>query len=53
MREDKVGRVVGFASTVPFDETDLNSPINRRISIIVMNKQTDEAIHEQPAGIKR
>jgi chemotaxis protein MotB len=49
MQEEKVGRVVGFAETVPFDKTDPNSPINRRISIIVMNKKTDEAIHEETA----
>lgn len=48
MQADKIGRVVGFASTVPFDRNDPMNPINRRISIIVMNKQTDEAIHEEP-----
>ncbi|AFL72420.1 flagellar motor protein MotB [Thiocystis violascens] len=47
MREDKIGRVVGFADTVPFDKADINNPINRRISIIVMNQKTDAAIHEE------
>ena len=37
-------RVVGFASTVLFDKTQPQSPINRRISIVVMNKKTEEAI---------
>ncbi|EXJ16861.1 flagellar motor protein MotB [Imhoffiella purpurea] len=50
MHEDKVGRVVGFASTVPFDKNDPNNPINRRISIIVMNRKADEAIHEEPSA---
>ena len=50
MQPDKIGRMVGFASTVPFDRKDPMNPINRRISIIVMNKQTDEAIHEEPTA---
>jgi len=40
----KVMRVVGFASTVLFDKANPNHPINRRISIVVMNKRTEEAI---------
>jgi chemotaxis protein MotB len=42
--EQKVMRVVGFASTVLFDRTQPQNPINRRISIVVMNKRTEEAI---------
>ncbi len=52
MREDKVGRVVGLSSTVPFDKTDPDNPINRRISIIVMNKKTDEAVQEETATVE-
>jgi chemotaxis protein MotB len=52
MQEDKIGRVVGLASTVPFDKSDPDSPINRRISIIVMNKQTDRAVHEETTTVK-
>ena len=44
MDDTKVMRVVGLASTVLFDKQDPFNPINRRISIIVMNKQTEEAI---------
>ena len=40
----KVMRVVGLASTVLYDKDDPQNPINRRISIIVMNKRTEEAI---------
>jgi chemotaxis protein MotB len=48
--EDKVGRVVGLASSVLLDPQIPDSPINRRISIIVMNRRTDEAIrHENGA----
>jgi chemotaxis protein MotB len=42
--DSKVMRVTGFASTVLFDKTQPQSPINRRISIIVLNKRTEEAI---------
>ncbi len=44
MDPKKVGRIVGFASTVLFDKEDPYNPINRRISIIVMNKETEEAM---------
>ncbi|HHQ42698.1 MAG TPA: motility protein MotB [Chromatiales bacterium] len=44
MDPKKVGRIVGFASTVLFDKKDPYNPINRRISIIVMNKETEEAM---------
>lgn len=44
MEEAKILRVVGLASAVPFDKDDLQNPINRRISIIVLNKRTEEAL---------
>jgi chemotaxis protein MotB len=40
----KMMRVVGLASTVLFDKNDPFSPTNRRISIVVLNKATEEAI---------
>ncbi|MBL8271945.1 flagellar motor protein MotB [Steroidobacter sp.] len=44
---EKVGRVVGLASSVLLDSAVPDSPVNRRISIIVMNRRTEEAImHE-------
>jgi chemotaxis protein MotB len=42
--DGKMMRVVGFASTVLFDKAQPQSPINRRISIVVLNKRTEEAI---------
>lgn len=43
--EKKVLRVIGLASSIPYNaETDPTSPINRRISIIVMNKKTEQQI---------
>ncbi|MCX7161784.1 MAG: flagellar motor protein MotB [Betaproteobacteria bacterium] len=44
MDDAKIMRVVGLASTVLYDKQDPYSPNNRRISIIVMNKRTEEAI---------
>jgi chemotaxis protein MotB len=40
----KILRVVGFASTVLYDKAQPQNPINRRISIVVLNKRTEEAI---------
>ncbi|HZX26533.1 MAG TPA: flagellar motor protein MotB [Telluria sp.] len=44
MPETKIMRVVGLASAAPLDRKDPFDPINRRISIIVMNKKTEEAV---------
>ncbi|HEY8102365.1 MAG TPA: flagellar motor protein MotB [Burkholderiaceae bacterium] len=43
MDENKIMRVVGLSSVVPFDKQDPFSASNRRISIIVMNKKTEES----------
>jgi chemotaxis protein MotB len=43
MNDDKIVRVVGLSSAVLFDKKDPLDPINRRISIIVMNKKAEEA----------
>jgi chemotaxis protein MotB len=46
LNADKVARVVGLSSVVLFDARNPRSPINRRISIIVMTKQAEEsALH--------
>ncbi len=37
-------RVVGMSSTVLFDKQDPYNSINRRISIVIMNKRTEEAL---------
>lgn len=42
MDDHKVLRVVGMSSTVLFDKNDPLNPVNRRISIVVLNKQTEE-----------
>lgn len=42
MNEDKLMRVVGLASASLFDKENPFNPINRRISLIIMNKQAEE-----------
>ena len=44
MDEAKVLRVVGLASTVLFDKNDPLNPVNRSISIVVLNQKTEQAI---------
>jgi chemotaxis protein MotB len=44
MQEAKIMRVVGLGSAVHLDRKDPFNPINRRISIIVMNKKTEEGL---------
>ncbi|MFN3397150.1 MAG: flagellar motor protein MotB [Sulfurimicrobium sp.] len=44
MGDGKVLRVVGLASAVPFDPANLLNPINRRISILIMNREAEEAV---------
>jgi chemotaxis protein MotB len=44
MAEGKILRVVGLASAAHLDRADPFNPINRRISIIVMNKRTEENV---------
>ncbi|MCC4594128.1 flagellar motor protein MotB [Xanthomonas campestris pv. phormiicola] len=43
MSEDKVSRVVGLSSSVLFDKQNPDNPINRRISIVVMTKDAEDA----------
>ena len=43
MDEAKVVRVVGLSSAVLFDKENPFNPVNRRISIIVMNKKAEES----------
>ena len=47
LEEGKIIRVVGLGSAVPFDRDNPNSAVNRRISIIVLNKKAEEAISKE------
>jgi len=44
MDESKILRVVGLSSAVLFDRDNPLNPVNRRISIIVMNKKAEEVV---------
>jgi chemotaxis protein MotB len=44
MDETKLLQVIGLSSAVLYDKTDPLNPINRRISIIVMNKKAQERL---------
>jgi chemotaxis protein MotB len=48
--EQKIIRVVGLSSSALFDKSNPHNPMNRRISIIVMNKQTEEALSKDGAN---
>ena len=52
LSDDKILRVVGLASAAHLDKLDPFNPINRRISIIVMNKKTEEAVMRDSASIE-
>ncbi|MBC7404956.1 MAG: flagellar motor protein MotB [Cytophaga sp.] len=52
MDETKVLRVVGLSSSVLFDKNDSFNPINRRISIIVMNKKAEQTASQDGGTIE-
>ncbi len=52
MAEGKILRVVGLASAANLDRKDPFNPVNRRISIIVMNKRTEENVLRDGASIE-
>jgi chemotaxis protein MotB len=51
MDERKIVRVLGLASSTLFDANDPFNPSNRRISIVVMNKKTEEALLRDGASV--
>ncbi|MGH8167953.1 MAG: flagellar motor protein MotB, partial [Woeseiaceae bacterium] len=44
MDEAKMLRVVGLSSSLPLDSSDPLNPINRRITLVVLNEATEQAI---------
>jgi chemotaxis protein MotB len=42
----QVLRVQGLSASVPFDRDDPLNPVNRRISIIVMNRDAEDRFHQ-------
>ncbi len=49
MDESKILQVLGLSSAIPLDKKDPLNPINRRISIIVMNKSAEERVEKNGA----
>jgi len=43
--QDRVLRVQGLAASSPFDRNDPFAPVNRRISVIVMNRDAEERFY--------
>ncbi|MBI3229692.1 MAG: flagellar motor protein MotB [Burkholderiales bacterium] len=52
MKAEKVLRVVGLADAAHFDKSDPFNAANRRISIVVMNKRTEEYITKDGATME-
>jgi chemotaxis protein MotB len=52
MAEEKIVRVVGLSSAVLFNKEDPLNPVNRRISLIVMNKKAEEAAQHDGGVVK-
>jgi chemotaxis protein MotB len=52
LAEDRVLRVQGLASSQPFDEKDPLAPTNRRISIIVMNRDAEDRVFKPQVAAK-
>ncbi len=50
MDEDKILRVVGLGSSMPLDPEEPQSPINRRISVVVLNDKTERQIRGVSEG---
>ena len=49
LEDTRMLRVVGLSSAVLYDAANPLNPINRRISIVVMNKQAEEAVSKSGA----
>jgi chemotaxis protein MotB len=48
MKDSKVLRVVGLSSSLPLDTENPLNPMNRRISLVVLNEKTERAIRGLP-----
>jgi chemotaxis protein MotB len=47
LAEEKILRVTGLSDSIPYNPGDPDDPMNRRISIIVMNKKTEQHILQE------
>jgi len=51
VKQEKIARVEGFASSILFDKENSHNPINRRIAIIVLKQSAAEDIENQVLGL--
>jgi len=51
LAEEKILRIAGLSDSIPYNPADPDDPMNRRISIIVMNKKTEQHVFQE-AGTK-
>ena len=51
MEEKRMVRVIGMASAVPLDKSDPHNALNRRISLIVMNRDATEKLEKASGPI--
>jgi len=50
VRAQQIARVVGLSDSILFDQDEPSAPVNRRISIIVLNKKTVNSIHNSASA---
>ncbi|HEA53917.1 hypothetical protein LCGC14_0776560 [marine sediment metagenome] len=50
VRAEQIARVVGLSDSVLFEQDEPTAPVNRRISIIVLNKKTVNGIHSSASA---
>ncbi|ABM61020.1 flagellar motor protein MotB [Halorhodospira halophila] len=48
---ERIGQVVGYADTVPFDPDDPRADINRRISVVLLSREAVQGIAERERRI--
>jgi chemotaxis protein MotB len=47
LAEEKILRVTGLSDSIPYNPGDPQDPMNRRMSIIVMNKKTEQHVFQE------
>ena len=50
LQADKIAEIVGMGDSLPYDSANPNAAINRRIAIIVLNKEVDESMMKARSG---
>lgn len=53
LNPSKIARVVGLADSVPFDAEHPDDPVNRRISIVILNKKTLDKMKQSGGGASK